>query len=593
MPLQDASGLTTLFNERSIFYGLDHRAMDDIVGAYFGQLPDEFEDYFHEDMHVHLINMIRLSWDDLTTMAAKVFPIYVQADNDKPTAKARAEKLEQIAYGYNEAAQRVGGVSMKLLMSVLSWWMIGTANAVALCLPNYERKTPFFTFRDPRTFYPPVGWTPYVQSLPGDAMFAYQMTLGQLKRQFPEHADEIGSKLTKSSYGYGGFNGYRGKANDDNQSFWVVEYYEADTWITAVVGDQQVILNRSDTGDRGHPDVMPVVPMGMYSPAGSKGRSMFADQLSIQAAMARMFSQKLDYFDRTLYQMIFHTPVSGNTIKMGPYATNEYVTTTGVQPRVDTIAPAHPIDADQMLQITMGLSRMLNRNPEQFQGAGEADSAKALQELKSGITTTIRDGIWPPIVEAIPKLYTIAAKLDLKLWPHERKLVVGTAKNRAFRTNYTPRTDLFEREETFTVEPGLGLAGYQGTVEILQLLGAESISEDTALEQLEHVRDPQAEKRRIFMDRLQKLQFADLASKAQAGMLQPGALEAIKEGVAKGEDPWAVAAALDRAGQLTVQPQMDPMAAMMGGGGEELGPTSPMPAPAPGAISKLAIMGRR
>jgi hypothetical protein len=320
---------------------------------------------------------------------------------------------------------------------------------------------------------------------------------------------------------------------------------------------------------------------------------MFADQLSIQAAMARMFSQKLDYYDRTLYQMIFHTPVSGNTIKMGPYATNEYVTTIGVQPRVDTIAPSNPVDAEQMIQLTAGLSRMLNRNPEQFQGAGEADSAKALQELKTGITATIRDSIWPPIVEAIPKLYTIAAKLDLKLWPHERKEVIGSAKTRAFKVSYTPAVDLLGREESFAVEPGLGLAGYQGTVEILQLLGAESVSEDTALEQLEHVRDPQAEKRRIFNDRMQKLMFADLASKAQMGVLMPGALAEVRERVNRGEDPYDVMAQMDQEGRLLQPPPPAPGAPGAPGlpGGTE--PTSPVPAPSPGAISRLAIMGQR
>jgi hypothetical protein len=308
-----------------------------------------------------------------------------------------------------------------------------------------------------------------------------------------------------------------------------------------------------------------------------------------------MFSQKLDYYDRTLYQMIFHTPVSGNTIKMGPYATNEYVVTTGVPPRVDTIAPAHPIDADSMFAMTLGLSRMLNRNPEQFQGAGEADSAKALNELKSGITSTIRDNIWPPIVEALPKLYAVAAKIDVSCWKYLRRYMQGSRKNRAFRTPYTPATDLLGREETFDVEPGLGLAGYQGTVEILQLLGAESISEDTALEQLEHVREPQAEKRRIFVDRMQKVSFATLAAQAQQGVLAPGALAEIIRRVEGGEDGYEVIADMETKGLLMAPPpQLPPELAGAGGpagpGGPNLSAVQ-MPTPSLGAVQQMARRG--
>src|SRR6266545_1380987 len=132
--------------------------------------------------------------------------------------------------------------------------------------------------------------------------------------------------------------------------------------------------------------------------------------------------------------------------------------------------------------------------------------------------------IWPPMIAGITRMYEKAARIDMNVWKYNRRTIQGTRKNSDFRVPYTPATDLLGREGKFEVEPGLGLAGYQGTVEILQLLGAEAISEDMALEQLEHVRDPQAEKRRIFNDRLQKVMFANLAANGQQGIVVPGAL---------------------------------------------------------------------
>ena len=588
-----AEDLQQLWEERSLFFGDDHNTMDEVVGGYFGTLPSEFDDYFHRDMHVHLINSIRLAWDDLAAMSGKVFPIQVPPDNSKAAAKQRAEKLEMIGYNYNEAGFRVGSVGMRLLMGVLAWWMIGCANAVALALPNFEKKTPFFTFRDPRTFFPPVGWSPFTQAAPKDALFAYTMTMSELKARYPHLESEITSKLMK--YTSGAY--YQGTSFDDTSPIWVGEYYHEDAWISATLTDRAVTLLRSDTGDRGHPDVNPVVPMGFYSPGGPKGRSMFADQLSIQAALARMFSQKLDFYDRTLYPLIFHTPISGNTVKMGPYATNQYITSTGVTPKVDTVAPAHPIDADQTMAFVLGLQRMLNRNPEQFQGAGEADSAKALAELKTGITATVRDQIWPPMVHAVARLYEKAAKIDVNVWPHERRYATGKRKNTNFKVTYTPASDLAGREGSFGVEPGLGLAGYQGTVEILQMLGAETISEDTALEQLEHVTDPQAEKRRIFNDRLQKVLFATLASRAQVGAVDPAAIAEIRNRTNEGDDPYDVLLELDAAGRLT-PPAPAGLAPAGGPGGPQIagapgeGPAGPG-GPSLDEIRQMAVARRR
>ena len=572
---KDPSDIVTLWTERASFFGEDHNDMDTMVNVYHGGLPQDYNDYFHEDMKVHLPNMIRLAWDDLANMAGKEFPIYVDPDNATATAQQRGERQEQIAYGWNEAGRLSSGVDMKLLMKVLSWWMVGCASAVAMVLPDFKRKTPFFTYRDPRTYFPPVGWSPYSQSELDDVIFGYQLTIGELKRRYPDRAEEIGRKLTKSSS-----SPYGRAATDDRTFVWLGEYYHEDSWQALTLTEPAVTLVRSDSGDRGHPGVQPVVPMTLYSPnAGGMGRSIFADQVSIQAALARMFSQKLDFYDRTLYPIVFHTPLSGPTLRIGAYATNEYNVSSGIPPRVDTVQPAHPIDADQTMAFAIGLARVLNRNPEMMQGAGEADSAKAMNELKAGITSTVKDGIWPNMLAALPRLYAAAASMDIALWGNMSKKAVGTRRNSAFRVNYVPSVHLRGREEDFRIEPGLGLGGYQGTLEIMQLVATELVSEDTALEQLEDVREPQEEKRRIQAMRTEKLIFADLAAKAQSGLLMPGALGEAKRRVLGGEDLFDVIDEMEKAGRLTApqQPMMPgmPGAPPMpgGGGGEPIIPT--------------------
>jgi len=545
--------LNILWSQRSMYYAGAHQEMDRLVSVYRGEIPEEFLDFFHEEMHVHVLNMIRLAWDDLATLAGKEFALYVPSDNEKSTAKQRAEKLERIGHGYNRAGRPAGGVTMKSLMKVLMWWLVGTANCVLMTLPDYEHKSPFFTFRDPRTHYPPVGWSPWNETKAEDALFAYRKSVSQLKAEYPDAKDEISQSL-RSTYALG-IGGGR-VPNDDERFVWAGEYYHKDSWMTAILEDKAVILARSDTGDRGHPGIQPVTAMSLYDATDTKGRSIFADQISVQAAMARMFSQKLDYYDRTLYPLIFTTPLAGKTIKVGPYAINEFDITMGVPPRLDVVGPTSSIEDDQVMAFAVGMSRILNRNPEQMQGAGAADSAKALNELMKGVQQTIRDYIWPNAIEVLPSAYSNAAKMDRSLWGDVRKDAAGRYKGESFRIPYRPNVDLKGRENDFEVKPGVGLAGYQGTLEIMQLVQAELMAEDEALEEGDWSTNAQESKRRIQAMRMEKLIWANLQARAAQpagtpGALLPGAMGRLRDMTQKeGKDLFDAVKDLEESGQL-------------------------------------------
>lgn len=584
--LDNASDLQRLFDQRAVYYGSIHQDMDTMVNVYDGGLPEEYMDMFHEEMHVHIINNIRLAWDDLAWMAGKEFPIYVRPEGETAEQKRAAERLEQVGYGYNRAGRRAGGLTMKSLMKVLMWWLVGTASSVAMVLPDYQNKTPFFTWRDPRTFYPPVGWTPWNETRSSDALFAYQKSLAQLEIEYPEHRDELRQSIQKI-YNLGDPSvASRTGMSEDEIWLWVGEYYHEDSWHVATLEDRAVTLARSDTGDAGHPGVQPAVAMSLFSGSDSAGRSLFADQVSIQAALSRMFSQKLDFFDRTLYPVIFTTPLAGKTVKIGPFAVNEFDIGLGINPRVDAIGPTNAIDADQTMQFAIGLSRILNRNdPGQAADAANADSAKALDELRKGITTTIREGIWPAAVETLPTLYSSAAKMDINLWGDTTKRARGTRKNADFQVQYRPRPTLKGHEHDFEVDPGVGLAGYQGTLEIMQLVGAKLMSEDTALEQLESTREPQKEKRRIQAGKMEELMWASLATRAQGqpgmpGTLKTGAMGIIRKRTDDGEDLFDVVAAMEKTGELYEEaPPAPPAGGIPPGAAGTGSPASFMPLP--------------
>lgn len=578
--------LIGLFSERSEHYRQSTNVMDTMVDAYFGNIATEFKDYFPDVQHVHLANFIRLAWDDLANLTAKEFGLFVPPDNDSATSKDKAELVEKVGYAYNGASGRRGGYDMAMHMKIRAWWLIGCGESVGMVLPDENLKTPFFTHRDPRSHYPPVGWTPWSQAPLNGTMFAYQMSLGELCRRYPDHADELRRKYNRQAYGVAGQSVQRYAG--DSRLCWVAEYYHTDAWYIATI-DPVITLMASETGDKGHPDCQPVNVASVYSGEQAKGRPFLADQISIQAAFSRLFSQKLDFGDQQLYPTYFTTPLVDHDLKIGPNAVNIWSTDGNFQPRMEVAAPANSIEADQTMNFVTGLQRMLNRNPEMMQGAGSSDSAKALSELKAGVNGTVMGEFWPPLKQALKHAYKACFKMDMALWGDERKAITGespTGATKRFRATYVPNRDLKGFEDRVEIEEGIGLGGPQGTLEVMQLQASGLMSIDTALEQLPYYREPQAEKRRIQREKMEELQFALSARDIEAGTLAPTALAELMSLMQDdGMDMFDAIRKLQAEGKWTVPPQeapQDPLAAAMAGMGG-----APMGGPPPPAMSEM------
>lgn len=595
--LLDREGaLANLWQKRFEYWGGLHQHQTEMLDIYFGDFPSDFLDYFHELEHKHIINMIKLATDDLVGMAGQEFPLYFPAENEHDAAKRRAEKREHICYGYNAAGRKAGGLDMKGLSLMLSFYLVLCAQAVAIVCPDYKRRTPYFDWRDPRSFFPPVGYNPWGQEELDGVLFAHQMTVGEIKRRFTDEYGDLTPAdvdLAVQSGGARQTTGWSGERNStpnkvtDDDFVWVGEYYSKDHWFVATMTNKTAVLKESRTGDRGHPGICPVVAYGLLTP--DLPRSHLADQVSMQAGMSRLFSQRIEFFDRTNNPLIFHSKLVGDTINYGPNAANELDTSGGTTPYVNVVAPKQPVDTDTTMGFIMGLSRMLNRNPESLQGGGDADSAKAINELRQAVSTSVKTMFWPSFIQGHPKLYSKAMQMDMNLWGQEKKKISGRTPDYHLKQRgvpvtqqYRPLSDLAGYEDDVEIEPGIMLRGYQGRLEILQLLGAKAMSRATALEQMDTIRDPEGELRRIELDELNEIVKMDLLTKAQNMELQPGAMSKIHELVAKEGVSWMEAIKqLDEKGELYVAPPaagampgmpgaegMPPeLAALMGGGG--------------------------
>jgi len=540
----DVKDLNSIKEARKQNLAYPHSIVNEVRSVIDGQIPGRYMEMFPEDIPVAVPNMMRVAKDDMVNLAAKVFSLNVLPRNNTAKAKQEAERAEMIGYGYNNA----GRVPMSALMHIWCDGVIAGADSVGIVVPDKERKTPIFHWRDTVTHFPPIGWTPWSQAPLDNTMFVRKHRLEEIYQLFPDKRDEVRRKYTSTTH--------MGKTTvaDPNKEIEVTEFYSTESWIIAILDDKPLILKRSDQGDKDFPGVCPVATFTLFSPHNPKGRSIFADQIPLQMYMARFLSQQAEYFDQLLYATLIGPPLVGN-LQIGPRAYNIKDPTSPNQ-SVDVIQPTNPVQADQLMGFVMGLSRILNRNPEFMQGVGEANSAKAISELRAGINSTIRDGIWPAIISGLNDMYSIAAQIDCNLWPNEKKRATGSRKGTTFMTDYVPSVHLEPYKHSIKAEPGLGLGGYQGTVELLQLLQAGTISMDTFREQHPYITNSQEEARRVESQEMSEVMMADLLAKAQAGGLQPDAFSEIKKLIdEKGMDRTDAVAELAKAGKLFVAPQ--------------------------------------
>lgn len=580
--MKDPKDLQTLFTERERDREGLRQQITTMKSIWHGEIPAGFHDYFHPDTNRHILNFIRLAWGDLKNLAAKEFQVFIDPRKNSNAAHERAEKAEAACYAYGDHGLRCQGVDYKGLMNVLAWQICGFDVATGVVMADFENKMPFFSWRDPESHYPPIGYSPWKNPVLKDTMFVYDMKLGALCAQYPHLNGEIRGKYLSNIFGYG-----QTKRTEDSEVK-VCEYYSDECWYLFILDDPGLVLFRSDEGDKNHPGVCPVVEF-QASP-GTSPRSMFADQVGLQVAMSRLLSQGIDYHDQLLYGPLFHTPLVGGDAETGPGATNQYDPQFQGTPKAERLSPATSIEADRNIQMLMAISRVLNRNPENMQGAGEANSAKAINELMKGLNSTVQDGIWPAMEMSLPILFRKAAQMDINLWGNQKKSIYGdkpqrTKGQRSYDVTYIPNVDVRPFVTDIKVERGIGLGGYQGFLEGLQRLGAKVISRKTFFEQFSDYKDPVNEERRVQLDQLEEVMWQKLIAQDQSGQLRMTAFADIKKGVEDGKNIFDVVQELDKKGNLMAPPPEEMTGAPAGmpdlssmlGGLEGAAPPSELP----------------
>ena len=471
---------------------VDIQQMDEMARLYEGEIPPQYAEFFPKNSPVHVINMIRLAWDDLASSVGR-FPDFV-ADplNASDAELKRVGLLERIGHSYLRTALPTG----KEFLFATAWWMVGTGKAVAVVVPDVKEKRPRMEFRDPRTCYPgakrKVGNR--IVEL-DDLLFEYRIPLSEAKRR----------GLATEQDGKGD------ARSGPMREVKVLEYIDDSKWlVVSEFGHAQ-----SANHDLGH---VPGSYMQTFSP-NKDGIGQFDDQVTLMVAMSRIISQKIAYVDKLLYPIIWVKGHEG-AIKLGPQVLNKL----GPQGEMGSIAPPSQLQVDKDLATIERFSRILNRNPEvrqgEVDGKGAYVGAKTLESLNDSVDTVV-SRYWDTIAVGLQHLTVVALQMDEKYWPNEEKSVYGIIKGSRFRDKYVPKKDIKGRY-FLRVEYGFGRGGYEGFLETVQAYQAGLSTKRQAIEQIPGIADVDAVLRGLEieqMDEAGKVAFLTAASQNQLDMV--------------------------------------------------------------------------
>lgn len=459
--------------------------MTALAALYHGELPDEYQMYFPKGTPKHVVNYIRLAWDDLAQSIARQPDVQVDAMNSSSLALRKSQKLEHIVRGYYQNARPSDGI----FLFQNAWNLVGLGRFVAVVVPDTKSNAPRLEPRDPRFALPGakrrIG---HIIDELEDIIFEHKVKRTEAVRQgLAAGRDADGTLLTSDVDIY--------------------EYIDDKRW--AMVGPDGVKSSEHGLG------MVPVVYAQTFAP-NSGGISQFSEQISLMVAVSRIITQKIAYLDRMVYPVTWVKGAEGE-IAIGPGVINKL----SLEGEIGQLTPPAQLQVDRDLANLERYQRILNRNPEVRQGEVDGKGAyvgsKTLETLNDSVDNSVAR-FWDVMQSAYQKLAACAMAMDEVMFDGEKTISLVADGQREVVT-YVPSEDIGGRREV-RIAYGFGRGGgYQAFLETVQGFQAELLPKRRAVEAMPGGQDANRILRELELDKIDEVAFAGFLAAAQNNQL--------------------------------------------------------------------------
>ena len=468
-------------------------------------------------------NLIQVALEDTAEAASLVPTIRVQPAGTSKEAKRVAAQMERIAGSYVDAAEWETKIT-RLVMDLAAYGL-----CVLTVRPDFDQKIPLIEWRDPRTFYPEIGYRPGDTSVQS-CIFARTVYLTQLP---PEWQAKIQDELTVR---------LGPEVADRNLRVSLVEWWDADEVVVAGIYQHSPGIVASDSAsfipvELGRtPNRIGVTPVVVGSRITLDGefRGQFDQVVSMMEAHIQLMGMVLDYADQAVYSDVWVRDLigempwgGGGFIELGP---------NGAIGRVPPAVSSLNIQAD-LQQLIEGIhigARWPKTRPGEIDQA--IASAKFIEATTGVMNTAIRT--YHMILQRVwERALRLAFETDLVHWPGVEKSHVGMLRNHTYTVSYRPERDI-DRQHRIRVEYGLGFGRDPAQSAVLHIQYSQNglISKETVQENIDSLPDVALERKRVDLEQFRGIALAKLLEGVQTGQISSRQFIEIVKGRQAGKD---------------------------------------------------------
>jgi hypothetical protein len=299
------------------------------------------------------------------------------------------------------------------------------------------------------------------------------------------------------------------------------------------------------------------------------GESMFEQNIGLVLAYMRMLNQKLTYNENVVWPWLHVRGV----FDMDP--NTRVITTMDQTGAAEFLTPPGELQAERDLEVLDRLIRIMNQDTESLRGEapGSTVTGLGIGELNRTVTAAVQD-FWDVMRPDIEFLRSSALIMDEELYGSVKKPMMGKTKGESFEEEYVPK-QVINGHHTVQVDFGIGVGGFEGFVELMQFAAQGFIDEQEVMENAPWIKSVSATKKRVLLDRIEKVMFEMTAGGAPVTMINH--LSAWHAAIESGKEPWK---------WLHENPMPPPPEQQMGPG-----PGGPMEPALPGAPPGEALPG--